>query len=430
MNLKREYFYKHQLEIILIFGILLRIIVFIFQGPFNNDDHFVIIQYIHNHLAFPVFLSDHPPLYYILASLFFSDNVKTVQLFSLILSIGSIVVIYRLIKSLNFIQPLKTKRYCLLLACTLPQLIMFGNYISNDTLSFFIGVLIFSQIFKYIYNPNMINQNILAVYLGLGLLTKGTFLFFIPVLLLLIILINLKRKINFKKIALSLLVFICIFLALGSYKYVQNTVHFGRPIVTYNTNEPMYIGLESVLKSISDVNILKLLRYPTVSEHTNRSYLLLLYGTFWYQYIPESNFEGNMTVFKYLGSCIYVLALVPTLIFFIGSFKILFSIKNLFRHKISEELLFNNTIYEAISLFLLLSSLLMIIILGVKQDLWSWFQSRYMFPCFFSVIILFNSGLKYINRKNKMIQNIATYSMVCLFFLFITYFVIEIGRQV
>lgn len=411
----------------------MRIVVFIFQSPFNNDDHFGVIQYIYSHHAIPVSnqlsQSYHPALYYVLASLFFPYGEKIIQLISLLLSIAALYIIYRLIQRLEFVQPVKIKKYCLLLTCLLPQFIMFGNYISNDSLSIFIGALIFFQIFRYINKPGMLNQNILAIYLGLGLLTKGTFLAFIPPLILLIILVNFRRKINLKQSVLSMLVFIFIFSALGSYKYIENAIHFHRPIVHnleayFLEQKVMYSGL----KSAYDINILKLCRYPVLSEHTRHSYPLMLYGTFWYQHIPESNFTGNQTIYKYLGSCIYIFALLPTLLFFIGFLKILFSIKSLFNNKNLDSPAFNKAVYGLISLFLLLSSLLLVIIAGVKYNTWGCFQSRLLFASFFSIIILFNSGLDYIEKRCAIAKRAVYLWLRCLYSLFIVYFGIEIIR--
>jgi 4-amino-4-deoxy-L-arabinose transferase-like glycosyltransferase len=434
----RNYLYQHELIAIFFLGILLRIVVFIFQGPFNNDAHLGTIEYIYEHrsipLSFLVRQSDHPPLYYILASLFFSGGEKIIQAFSLISSIGTLSVIYWLIKKLEFIQPLAIKKYCLLLASTLPQFIMFSNYISNDSLSFLIGSLIFLQIFLYINKPSRTRQNILAVYLGLGLLTKGSFLFFIPPLIFLVVLINFKKRMSRKQSIISLLIFISIFLALGSYKGIQNIIHFRRPIVFNIENprpwmkhqRPTYIGL----RSIYDINILKLCKYPTRSEHTKHSYPLMLYGSFWYQFVPESDFTMNKTVFKYLGSYIYIFALLPTLLFLIGSLRILFCVKSVVGGKISNGPPFNKATYEVFSLFLLLSSLVVPFYLGARFDVCSAFQGRYLFPSFFSIVVIFNSGLDYLRKRYAIAQKVVYLLLGCLYLLFLLYFAIEIANKV
>ena len=313
---------------------------------------------------------------------------------------------------------------------------MFGNYISNDTLSFFIGSLIFLQMYLYIHKPTIPKLIILAIYLGLGLLTKGSFLSFIPVLILFVAITNFKDKLGFKRRIFYLLIFITFFLTLGSYKYLENIIHHHRPIVHNldsnppwaNDQRPTYVNLKTF---VFDINILKLCKYPTYSEYTRHSLPLLLYGTFWYQYFRESNFKGNRTKSKYLGSCIYLLALLPTSLFFIGFFRILFSIKYIFHYKYKEldEQNFNKIIYEASSLLLLLMNLALVIIAGIKYDVFSCYQARLLFPSFFAIIILFNSGLDFLEKRMQVFKKKAYLLLRCLFLLFILYFCIEIIGQ-
>ena len=432
----RKYLYSHHLVVIFSLGILLRFIAFLFQSPFNDDDHFGVVQYIYNHHTIPISnqLSEsyQPPLYYLLASLFFPAGARITQFISSISSIAALYIIYCLIQKCEFIRT-REKKYCLLLASLLPQFVVFGNYISNDSLSFFIGSLIFFQIWKYVTRPNMINQNILAIYLGLGLLTKGTFLSFIPILILLVVLTNIRKRIGLKWSIISFLSFVSIFLTVGSYKYVENIITHQRPIVHNLDANPSWAKLQRTtykgLSSFYDVNILKLCKYPTVSNHTSHSYPLMLYGTFWYQYIQQLNFFGNTTKSEYLGKYIYILAILPTLLFFIGVFRILFSIRSTF---ICEKLYesFNASFYESVSLFLLLSNLILVIITGIKYDVWSCFQSRYLFPSFFSIIILFNSGLDYLRGRHAIVQEVVYALLRCLFLLFILYFIIEVANNV
>ncbi|MEI7998075.1 MAG: hypothetical protein WCH62_01035 [Candidatus Omnitrophota bacterium] len=432
----RNFFRNYQLGIVFSLGVLLRVIVFLFQGPFNKDDHYAVVKYIYTHHALPhslvVSQSDHPPLYYILASLLYPLGVKAVQAFSLGLSIGALYIFYLLIKRLDFIRPLKVKKYGLLLACTLPQLVMFGNYISNDSLTFFIGACLFLQMFLYINAPTMSNLCILAIFLGVGLLTKGCFLAFVPILIILIIIVQGAKKDGWRKCFLSVAIFFVIFSVLGSYKYIENVVYFNRPSVLHidqyqkwmKVQRPTYVGLESIF----DINLFKLMKEPIASPSTWHSYPLLLYGTFWYQYIPESNFTMNMTGYKYLGSCIYLMALLPTILFTAGFFRILFSFRNVFGYNNSDRLRFNETLYQISSLGLFAVVLSGVFYLGIKYDVWSFFQSRYLFTTFFFIIILFNSGINYLEERWKGAGKIIFPWLNCLYFLFILYFAVEIFR--
>jgi len=424
-----------KLRIVLALGIVTRIIVFIFQHPFNNDNHFRYIYDIFTKHSIPISIEHgqayHPPLYYVLASLFlYLGDAKIVQVFSLVLSIATLFIYYFLIKNLYFIRPFTTKKYCLMLVGLLPQFIMFGNYVSNDTLTFFIGSLISLQVFNYINNPCFRSQNILALYLGLGLLTKATFLAFIPVLLFLIIIIKIRQRISPSKIIAYLLIFGLMFSLIGSYKFVQNQIYLSKPFYNnLDSNEPWlkkqkptYIGL----KSIYDINLVKLVSYPTITPHTSHSYPLLLYGTFWYQYIPESNFKGNRSPLKYLGSFIYIVAVVPTLIFFVGFLRVIYSGHKLLSYRRLSKIYFNKLLYEIILVGLLMMNILMVVSVGVKYDVTSVFQSRSFFPSFGGIIIIFSSGLNLLKRYKK-IKPLIFGSLNCLFILFLVYFITEIG---
>ena len=81
-------------RMLLALGIALRIVVFWFLDPLNNDaGHLDVIKYIVEHRALPAatasFESYQPPLYYLLAAPFYaaSGNVKWVQVLSLAFSI-------------------------------------------------------------------------------------------------------------------------------------------------------------------------------------------------------------------------------------------------------------------------------------------------------------------------------------------------------
>jgi len=432
-------FYKGgHLELLLLLGIMLRVVVFAFQGPFNNDNHFEVVQYIFDNHRIPysnrLSQAYHPPLYYALAAPFlFLGGPKSVQAFSLVLSIGTLVALYLLIKTIPS-PGLQIKRYSLLLACLLPQLVMFGNYISNDSLSYFVGSLIFLQVYRYIKKPSIHNHIALAALLGTGLLTKGTFLLFIPVLLFLVAIVNLKKGLSRRNILSSLLIFTLVSLSIGSYKFIENTIILGRPIVMnldfnppgIKNFRPTYAGL----RSFYDINVLKLVAYPTKSEYTKKSYPLVMYGTFWYQYISESNFRGNLGEFRYIGSMVYLLAVLPTSVFLLGFFRILYSARLLSNYKELDETLFDRIAFEVTSLLLLFTNLLMVVYVGLKYDIWFAFQSRYLFTCFFAIMLMLYSGLDYLRKTPRFVQRCVYFDLMFLYLSFILYFSVEIWLKI
>ncbi|MDI6741845.1 MAG: glycosyltransferase family 39 protein, partial [Smithella sp.] len=326
------------MEKVLIIGLALRVIVYLFLSPFNNDPHYEIIQHIFYMKEIPLAhqydQAYHPPLYYIIASLFLNfGNEKAVQFFSFILSSLTLFIIYLTINKLDFIQPISIKIICLLVAAFLPPFVVFGLYISNDTLSYLIGASLFLQIYNYINKPTIINGMFLAVLLGVGLLTKATLIAFIPALIFVLIITNIRKKVPHNKTVLLLCIFLAVSLSIGSYKYIQNTVSLGTPIIHNLDFNPIWAEQQKpTLQGISsfvDFNILKLVETPTVSSSTLHSLPLLFYGTFWYEYIPESSFRGNLTNLSKVGSLIYVIALIPTMLIFLGLMRILSSLPSL-----------------------------------------------------------------------------------------------------
>jgi len=263
------------------------------------------------------------------------------------------------------------------------------------------------------------------------LLTKATFLAFIPVVLLLVVIVEWRKRKHVGAVLLSLGIIVVLFLTIGSYKYVENYRHFGDPFI-HNTDPLVQDAIRwhwadgqkntyrGVL-SFFDWNIGKLMLHPTIGEATRHSYFLILYGSFWYQYIFESNLMGNKTVFQYFGSVIYCLALVPTLVFFVGVYALFKKSVAAVRNRKLE----NSFIQRLFSVLVFFATLSLIIYIGIRTDVWSCFQSRLAFPAFWGVVVLFSSGLEIIEWRQKM-ASVVYWLFNVLFVCFVLYFVIEL----
>src|ERR1039458_3765981 len=100
-------------------GILLRVVVFVFLAPLNNDDHGEVIKFLvdHGRLAnvSELLQAQHPPLYYLLAApvLKFTGNYKLVQLLSLWFSIGTLLVLHHLIWRAGLIADTRAHTYAM-----------------------------------------------------------------------------------------------------------------------------------------------------------------------------------------------------------------------------------------------------------------------------------------------------------------------------
>jgi len=118
---------------------------------------------------------------------------------------------------------------------------------------------------------------------------------------------------------------------------------------------------------------------------------LLLYGTFWYQYIPESNFRGNRTPLDNLGRFIYVLALLPTVLMVIG---LVAACAPSDRWRAPERPTTGRPDGRRTggAAHRAAFGCGMISVLGLTYDLWSWFQARYLFIAFPAVLLLYHAG--------------------------------------
>src|SRR5215831_6863460 len=311
-------------------GILVRVVVFACMGYFNNDNHLPVIEYVAERWVPPDSAqfnqAYHPPLYYFLAAFFFRlGSLPAVHGLSLILSIATLLLIAHLLRQLPWINE-KIPPWCLALAAFQPQFIMFGLFVSNDTLAIFLGVLIFYQCRRLQVMPSFFNYLLLAIWLGLGLLTKAVFLVFVLPMMLFIWVTGRQHSLPRPRLISRFALFLLITGVLGCYKYLENLFLLGNPAISNldlglwtQQQRPTWIGS----RSLFDFNVLKLASNPVISASTVHSYPLMIYGSFWYSFIPESTFRSNLIPpFHRLGSMIYLVALCPTLLMLAGVVRI------------------------------------------------------------------------------------------------------------
>ncbi len=93
-----------------------------------------------------------------------------------------------------------------------------------------IGTLLFYQAARCLEQPSLRRQLLLAVILGLGLLTKFTFLAFCGPVALFLLLLN-AGTLPTRALAIRLVVLLSLAAVLGSYKFVENTIVHGQPFI-------------------------------------------------------------------------------------------------------------------------------------------------------------------------------------------------------
>jgi len=430
-------------RIILIAGISLRILVHIFLQPNNNDPHFEVIEFISEQGALPMsdqlLMAFHPPLYYLLAApLAMVGTAKFVQLLSLLLSLCNFYLLYGLIKKTSLLKTYRVKCHAFLLTAILPQFVIFSGFISNDSLSFLIGTFIFIQTFRYIDTPTRGQLILLSIVLGLGFLTKGSFIAIAPILFAIVVVVGFYQNRTLGKHIAAIAIFCGIAGGLGSYKFIENMISIGQPVFNAVNDEKglhSYVarqgGTYQGLKSIVDVNVVKLVRHPYLSEHTSHSLPLLLYGTFWYSYIRESNFNATRDYpLTLLPRAMYLVGLLPTILILLGAGTCIWQNRSPVKILKSPNPEFSLRLKEGVIILFLLGNLALVLTWGLKHDAWSFFQGRLLFPSVFSVAILFGWGFERISRWRPGLQPALNASLFFAYSVLLSYFIVEISYQV
>ena len=432
---------------LLAIGVLARVLIFWFLDPANNDDHFIVIRLLVANGRLPLMTEAnqayHPPLYYLLAAPFLEvfGTQKAVQFLSLTLSIGSLAIFYILIYRSGLIQGRIPRCYSFLVVCFLPQFVMFTLYVSNDSLAIFLGALIVWQSRRFIQAPGWKETLLLAILTGLGLLTKATFLAFVPILLVLVVFMFIQRW-ALTRALWAASAFLAIVLSVGSYKFIDNFQHFHDPLVSnldlpneYTSEQKThYMGLRSYL----DFNVIRLIQSPTTAyliddnytNYTVPGFPALLYATFFYQYISESNFTENLHVpFKFLGSLIYAVGLLPTVVFLIGLGWLGKNLSPFIKTFDSRNAVECAELCVYVAVGLLLSNVALLFAAVLKYHVWSIVQARLLFPSMMGIIGAFGAGVEIVCRNARASSALNT-SIILMGLLFGLYLSSEIARQI
>jgi len=427
-------------------GIALRMIVFCALKPYNNDQHAEVLQYIVEHGGLPASLelgqAYHPPLYYLLAAaiLDLSGSFKAVQGLSLLLSIGSLLVLYRLIFGSGMLRDHRAKWCGFAIVCVLPQFVMNSLYISNDTLTVFLGCLSLLQAHRLIEAPHWKNVLLLAVLLGLGLSTKFTFLAFAPVLLALVWFVAWRTPMPRGTALAMALAFALVAGILGGYKFADNARRYHDPFINNLDSGGGWIAEQSRsyrgLRSYLDFNLPRLVASPTVEDapggglDDGGSYPLMLYGTFWYQHVPESNFTGNRHApYKYLGSLIYLVALAPSVAVLVGFGLLARRVPPLLAHYDPAKEQDRAMLLAGAAAAICIASFGLLLLSVHKYHVWSIMQGRLLFPAIAGLLAAYGTGAASILRHPGAAGWLKT-SEVVLLALLLAYSVSEVGWQV
>ncbi|HEV2728921.1 MAG TPA: hypothetical protein VGV15_02720, partial [Terriglobales bacterium] len=426
-------------RVVLSLGIVLRLVTFIFLDPKNVDGHWLVVAFIAQQGRLPhsgeLGQAYHPPLYYCLAAPIYrwSGSFKAVQLLSLMLSILSLLVLYKLVCGSGLIRSSSAQLYCLLLVCFLPQFVLYTLFVSNDTLTIFLGCCLAWCITEFCHSPNYKAIATLMLVGISGLLTKATFLAYLPVLFLLISFIMFKSGWTVMRSLATAVVILTALVATTSYKEIDNYRQYRRPFISNIDFHPdwavrqelTYRGLSSYL----DFNFLHLLSSPSYSPSTESAYPLMLYATFWYQHVPESNFVGSAhRPFTWIAFAIYILALFPSIVFLTGTWSLLKRFSGWLRGFSPANPVNRQDLARYAILGMLAGNLGIMLSALAKYHVWSIMQGRLLFPSIFAILIAFSVGTEEV--EHIMAGAAALKScMFALCILFVGYLLSEIGLQ-
>ena len=431
-----DFFSKESsLNKILWLGIALRILVFIVMNPENPDAHREVLEYIVKNHRLPrtneLFLACHPPFYYLTALPFYVvGGLKLVEFYGLMTSCLNLWLMAKLVKMT--IKDVEVRNLSFLLATFLGTYLIYSLFVSNDTLSVLMGTWIFYNLITYLREQTLKNVMILSLSTGLALLTKSTFIPFVPIILAIIFLVNFRKP--FWKMVYVMILCGAIIGFSGTYKFVEN-YRWQHKVFVHNldifklpSNSIFYQGPQSYY----NINILTLIKDPNLSSRNPsiHSAPLLMYGTFWYkhQYFENNLTFGNYSGFRYIGSIFFILGILPTVLIFIGlallfrqGFMLLFFT---WRQQYGT-IIFWEKIFRATCLVLLLGSVATMFTGVIKYNDWAFMHTRLLVHVFYPTVLLLATGLSFIKRNKPNLLKYLALNLTLFAVLSIFYFSVE-----
>ena len=422
-------------------GIALRLAVGVCLAPANNDPHLEFLTFMEQQGRLPhggeIYISFHPPGYYLLASPLWlaTGSAKIVQLLSLVLSIANLWLIHGFLRSTPLLETDRGRVHAMALAALLPQFLLFSGFVSNDSLAFVIGTGLLVLALRFIEAPSTQRVCGLALLAGLGLLTKGTSIAFLPLLGGLVVWVGLRQRWSLGRHCANAVCFAVIAGGLGCYKFVENYQHFGTPILSAD-EIPQGAWLERQqgtwqgLGTLVDVDVTELVREPELSAATKSSIPLLFYGTFWYSHIRESNFDHTRDgPWDWMPRTIYAVAVVPTLLMALGLVLALARAVGALRVFGGDGPAFQRSLAIAVLLAALLGQFVLVMMWGLKHDAWSFFQARLVFAAFPTLCLLLGWGVEAAGAGRPGLARATSLVMTLLWTVTTSYLVVEMAFE-
>ena len=421
---------------ILLAGILVRVVTFFTLNPHNHDWHFgVILEIVREKSLVLSNVTDqsyHPQLYHLIGAILFAfiHRPKVVQAFSLFISISTFVLVWRLFVQKELLPSGKARFWVFGLTAFHPQWIYYTLYISNDTLSAFVGVLWFNCVDGYFRKATALRALTIGGSVALGLATKATFLLFLPITGLLVVGKEFfgegSRDQKIRGMAVVLLVMLVS--SFGAYKFLENQVAFGRMTVTPFDIEPVPDWItdqrkgRAVADSYFSFDLPGMIRQPLTESR--RDYPTLLYSSFWFDYLPV-HFRSSVWPYYLLGSVILIVSICPSILIATGFGKAILESKNLLGTAESD----GRKPMMAISVVVVVLNLSMLVLAEFRYGVWSIMHSRLMLPSLIGILLFMAIGYEWTEKRSRL-RFVANVSLGCLLALFIAQIILEWGLVV
>lgn len=258
-----------------------------FDKDYNEGRHINYIMHLYTYGSLPdkiVGQFYHPPLHHFIMALelkimdYFSDSAsfkfESLQIITLIYSIIILITLYKILEELKIED--KYKIIPMLLFSCYPIYVFFAGSINNDELVTMFALLCLLFLIKWSKNPSMKNTIIIALCIGLGLMTKSSmYVMIVPSVYVyfkkLIEFTNEEKKVG--KLLLELLLFTIIAGTLGFWFQIRSFMHGLFALGIIEPYEYLKIeskgffarfGLTNFLK-VSDCNIWNNLLYTSLN---------------------------------------------------------------------------------------------------------------------------------------------------------------------
>jgi len=397
-------------QLILFTGLALRCLLFLVLSPYNPDDHFVIMRHVIEHGVFPkaelYTQAYHPPLYYLLSlPLAWFQSAKVAQVLSLALSCSTLWLIARFLQETPFLKTPRARCAGLALAAFQPQFVLYGLFISNDTLAFFLGAALILTLGRYLQNPHLRLALLLSLICGLGVATKGTFLSVLPIVPLVLVLAHRRTAKPITNLLAALTLLSLATLAGGAWRFSTNYRDYDRLVVHGMDFKPGWMKNQSGTwqgpGTLLDTNIAKLLRKPHLSAETRHSVPLLLFATGWINYMKnESSFNA-----AHDHQWLWLPRSVLTAGLFLTALITISACIALRRSVQSPELV--------LLLLMPVTAIALVVMVGLKYDAWSCFHTRLSFHTFPVFCLLL--GLALDKFKSRFVSGLTAVALlICL----------------